>query len=122
MSERVDYLYEPDGAELHWDGLKNKAATKPMEASLSGAQPQFSHHTERQGLIGTQMAATKVLPPGTKAQPMALTHDQLMAKANEMLAAQKANQSAQLAAGASTGDRDDAGGVLPHWLRESAGR
>ncbi len=64
MGDRVDYLYEPEGTELHWDALK--AAPKPsvQQASLSGPAPQYSHPADRQGMMGSSAAHA-----GSYAQP-----------------------------------------------------
>jgi hypothetical protein len=113
----VNFLYEPEGTELNWDGLKEKPQPAVQQASLSGPAPTYAHHTERQGLAGTQMAATAKLPPGTKAQPQdkPMTHDQLMAKAKAMLDAQAAQSEAQMQNQA-LAQRDGAGAMLPAWL------
>ncbi len=121
MGDRVDYLYEPEGTELHWDALKAKDVPKPEHASLSGAAPSYSHHTDRQGLVGTQMSATASLPPGTKAEPKQMSHEELMAKAQAMLAKQQAQNEAQMSHGPAQGPRDDAGGKMPDWLVQAGG-
>jgi hypothetical protein len=116
----VDYLYEPAGAELHWDGLKEKSVPQAQDASLSGPTPQY-HHSERTGLAGTQMAAAAKAPPELKPMPpqphdKPMTHEQLMAKAQAMLDDQRAQHEALLAAGPSLSERDDSGRQLPAWL------
>jgi hypothetical protein len=45
-----------------------------------------------------------------------------MAQAQAMLAEHKIQSEAQLGAGASVGDRDDAGNLLPGWLKGAAER
>ncbi len=122
MGDKVNYLFEPEGTELHWDGLKEKAA--PMDgggASLSGPAPKYSqpmavkrHPDDRSGLAGTR--------PADKAMaPRQLSPEQMLAQANEMLNTQKAQHEAQLSSGPSVGARDDAGGKLPDWLVAQAG-
>lgn len=111
MGDKVDFLYEPDGAELHWDGLKDKP--QPQQASLSGPAPSFaSHHTQRQGMQGTQMDATRHLKAKPHNQPM--TQEDLMAKAQRMLAEQEEQKNAQLGAGPAVSDAQ--GKMLPAWL------
>ncbi len=116
MGDKINYLYEPEGTELHWEGLKEKAAPQTGGASLSGPAPKYSqplvpkrHPDERAGLAGTRPADRQLSP------------EQLLAQANAMLSAQKVQHQAQLSNGASTGARDDAGGKLPDWLVAEGG-
>lgn len=52
----VDYLYEPEGSELHWDALKRKQEPLVQQASLSGPSNPFTqrHPADRQGMQGTR--------------------------------------------------------------------
>jgi hypothetical protein len=119
MGDRVDYLFEPEGAELHWDGLKEKQAPQPQQASLSGPAPTYSsapqeqHPSARKGMYGSSADQA-----GGYRQ---MTPDQLEAAARQMMAQTEANSS-MLAAGPAAGDRDDAGNKLPDWLKSAAGR
>jgi hypothetical protein len=118
MGDRVDYLFEPEGSELHWDGLKEKpSATQAMDrsvpgASLSGpskvAKPMVVayHPDERVGMRGTSPADRS---PVKQHSPV-----DLMAQAHEMMAQTKANETM----GPSLSERDDSGGQLPSWLVE----
>ena len=47
-----------------------------------------------------------------------LDNDELMAKAQEMIDAQRTQTQVQMQQGPSTGARDDAGGHVPEWLTE----
>jgi hypothetical protein len=106
------------GKELRMDDKAYLAdqMTHEQHASLTGLAAPM-HHGDRQGMLGTQMAATASLPPGTKAQAhdKPMTHEQLMAKAKAMLDAQNVQKEAQLANPALS-QRDAAGNMLPAWL------
>ena len=96
------------------DNLKNAFGVtdeerKAMAAGIEGGV----HHEDRKGLAGTKMAAAKAFRP--KPQNVPMTHDQLMAKAQQMMEQQRA-QGEMLKGGASTGQRDDAGARMPDWL------
>lgn len=119
--DRVDYLFEPSGSELHWDGLKDKVqAQSGPTASLSGPAPKYSqplavrrHPDDRSGLAGTR--------PSDGGQPKQLTPEQMLAQASAMLEAQKVQTGAQMGSGPSVGSRDDAGGRMPDWLAAAGG-
>lgn len=118
----VDYLYEPDGSELHWDGMKQ--AAKPQQAgSVPPATLVSTHPDERRGMQNTAPAqkAHIARDPIGKAPVRQVTPDDLMAQAQTMLAAHKVQSEAQLGH-TSIGDRDDAGSLLPDWLKGAAGR
>lgn len=117
----MDYLYEPTGAQLHWDGLKKDQQpqrTSVPAASLSG-----------RGMMGSQEQpmATHAMGPSTPEmkqvrQPQAPqtrppTDDELMSKALSMMEDQGAQHRAQLANPALS-PRNDAGGQMPSWLTE----
>lgn len=115
------------GLKLQMDAGTGKAqyagdtGSEIASASLAGPTPKYAtHSSERTGMMGTQMASTKVLPPGTKAEPLhphdkPMSHEQLMAKAQKMLQEQQEQGEAQLANPALS-ERDAAGGMLPAWL------
>jgi len=114
----VDYLYEPEGHELHWDGLK-KAQEKPsvQHASLSGPAPSYVHPHDRQGMGGTSAAqAMKQAPPVRADRQM--TPDELIKHANELIDQNAAQHSASLSNGPSVGQRDANGKPLPSWLTQ----
>ena len=114
----VDYLSEPEGSELHWDGLKpNVAPQQGGHATLVS-----THTNDVQGMQRTSPSVKAHADP-IKAPPVhQVTPDQLMAQAQAMLAEHKVQSEAQLGAGPSVGDRDDAGSLLPDWLKGAAGR
>lgn len=117
----VDYLYEPEGSELHWDGVK--PAAKPQQGGH--ATLVSTHPDERMGMQRTMPAEKAHMAPRDpigKPPVRQITPDELMAQAQEMLAAHKVQSEAQLGAGPSVGDRDDAGSLLPDWLKGAAGR
>lgn len=90
-------------------------------ASLDGPVPQYAtamHHTDRQGLGGTKMGATKALPP----KPKQMTHDEMMAKAQAMIDKYRAKQQQMEVQGpAVVVDHDDKGMALPAWLTRYGG-
>jgi hypothetical protein len=77
------------------------------------------HHDERLGLSTTQMKELAALPP-QKPQPhdKPMTHEQLSAKAQELLAERQAQLAALQAQppAPAVGERDDSGRPLPEWL------
>lgn len=115
----VDYLTEPEGSELHWDGLKpNVAPQQGGHATLVS-----THASDVQGMRLTSPNAKSHPADPIKAPPVRqVSPDDLMAQAQAMLAAHKVQSEAQLGAGPSVGDRDDAGSLLPEWLKGAAGR
>lgn len=131
MGERVSYLYEPEGSQLHWDGLK---ATQPpagiQNDSLggSGSVRHSVHPADREGMQGSsaaQSASYSAPPPPAPAphpeQPK-MDHETMMLLAREMLDRQANQHQSILSAGPSTGDRDAAGGKLPEWLTRTMER
>ncbi len=120
MGNEVSYLFEPEGTELHWDGLQAKAKPSVQQASLSGAAPTYSSPVQRQGLAGTSPSHSSYRPQPPPSHKM--TPDDLLAQAKAMLEAQELSGSHALHAGPSTGARDDAGGQVPEWLRKEMER
>ena len=114
-----DYLAEPAGSEMHWTGIQPK---QPMAKSSRGDGPLVSSHSDDvSGMSGTSPRSHPADP--IKAPPVRqVSPDDLMAQAQAMLAAHKVQSEAQLGAGPSVGDRDDAGSLLPEWLKGAAGR
>lgn len=93
-------------------------STGAAGASLDGPTPQYAHHTQRQGLGGTQMEATKALPK----KPRQMTHDEMMAKAQSMIDGYRAKRAqAEVQGPAVVVDRDDKGMALPAWLTRYGG-
>ncbi len=82
-------------------------------ASLSGPAPTFASPV---GLSGTSSVHAG------PAAPRAKTPDELMDMAHQMLDNQSEQHKALLGAGASTGDRNDAGGKVPDWLAQEMSR
>lgn len=120
--DSVSYLYEPEGSQLHWDGLKPVEPSKGLQnASLSGSGSV--HPADRSGMQGTsaaQAAAYAQSPPPERPQlnphQAPLDHQTMMVLAREMLDRQATQHQSLLGAGPSTGDRDAAGGKIPEWL------
>jgi hypothetical protein len=86
-------------------------------ASLDGPVPKY--HTARQGLSGTKMEATRALKP----KPRTLTAEELMAKAQQMLAEQRERERVMMAQGPAVKpipetDHDARGMELPSWLTQ----
>ncbi len=102
-------LAQPQGTELHWEGLKQAAPTKNQGASFSGPTPKFS--SEPSGMGGTAKGA-----PRTPAR--AMTDKELSDYADKLKAAQDVQHEALLGAGPATGDRDANGTVLPEWMKQ----
>ncbi len=123
MAGGVDYLYEPQGAELHWDALKSAQPQAPQQASLSGP----SNPMVRKGLGGTtpNKDSFRAQRPSAQAPraPKAPSPDELLRQAQAMLAEQEVRNSHSLAQGPSTGPRDDSGSQTgaaqtPGWLED----
>lgn len=109
----VDYLMEPEGSQLHWDGIKpNRTASSTPDASLSGPSA-----VRRRGMSGSIAERPIASPQPSPAQERALTHAELLRMANEMLARQASQNSASLADGPSVTDREAA----PKWLTKYMG-
>ncbi len=118
-SGSVDYLYEPQGAELHWEGLKKaQEPTDKLKASLSGSgsppglRSSMSESSPKTSPVAQAMASKPAY------QPHQMTPDELLAYAKNLQANTSANSEAQLGAGASTGDVDASGNKLPSWLEQ----
>ena len=109
----VSYLYEPEGSELHWDGLKQKEKPSIQNASLSGPSPAYSSPVARSGLAGTSPS-----PQSFKPAPAKLSPEDLLAQANAMLDRQEVQHSYAMHEGPASGSRDDAGSKVPEWLRK----
>ncbi len=119
MGDNVDYLYEPSGSELHWDGLKAKP--EELHASLvssrspapaEDAMPaQAAHPAARSGLAGTKAADAGGYRPSAPAPHP--TNDELLRQAHEMIDRQSEQHSAALANGPSVGERG-----VPKWLED----
>lgn len=109
----ANYLSEPGGTELHWDGLKRPSAQHAMLSDGgSGVHP-----ADRMGMQGTAAAhAASYQAPPPRA-PRDVTPEDLMNQARQMLDNQGQATQGQMRAGPSTGVRDDAGGRVPDWLR-----
>ncbi len=123
MGNEVDYLYEPQGSELHWEGLKKAPEHGSVQqASFSGSGSVGHtgvHPADRSGMQGTMAAHSSEYsapPPPVQHQERQLTPEELMVQARQMLDTQAAGTQAQINNGASTGDRDANGGRLPEWL------
>lgn len=115
MGDQVSYLYEPEGTELHWDGLKTAEKPSIQHASLSGPAPTYGSPASRQGLAGTSPSPASYRP---QPAPHQMSPDDLLRQAKAMLAAQEVSTSHALHEGPSTGSRDDSGGQVPEWLRK----
>ncbi len=116
MGNEVSYLYEPEGTELHWDGLKEAHKPSLQNASLSGPAPTYSSPVQRQGLAGTSPSPASYRPQPPPTHKM--SPDDLLAQAKAMLESQELSNSHAMQAGPSTGARNDSGGKVPEWLRQ----
>lgn len=128
----VNYLYEPEGTELHWGGLEAAKKPKPQMASLtSSGGGSATHPDDRAGMMGTSVA--QAVPKAAPVQhaapqmPRQQSPEELMAFAHQMLDA----QAAQTQGGSSISPRQETGQMvtdtngqkLPDWLvREQEGR
>ena len=118
-----DYLTEPSGSEMHWTGIQPKNPPAAGHRDDGTASLVSSHSDDVSGMSGTSPTPKSHVQDPIKAPPVhQVTPDQLMAQAQAMLAEHKVQSEAQLGAGPSVGDRDDAGSLLPDWLKGAAGR
>lgn len=115
MGDRTDfnYLYEPEGTELHWDGLKQVQASQPAGASLAALSARSKASG---GLSGTsaQDAGGYPSPAPQKPAQRAYSPAELHQMADAMLAQAEAGGQAPRA----LSQRDSSGGVLPKWLTD----
>ncbi len=114
----INYLFEPEGSELHWTGLQEKQKPAMQQASLSGPSPSYSHPMERQGLGGTVPTASSYKPQPAAQETHKMSPDELYKYAQDMLNQQEVQNSHALAMGPATGSRDDAGSKTPAWLSD----
>ncbi len=111
----VNYLFEPEGSELHWEGLQKKPEPSVQTASLAGDSNPMVRH----GLGGsrpTEASFAAQQPQAT--EPHKMSPDELLAYAKNMLATQEVSNSHSMAKGPSTGARDDSGSKTPAWLAD----
>jgi len=102
-------------------------APSVQHASLSGPAPSFSgghaapaaHPDDRVGMMGTTNAQGQ---PRQDHQVRPLSNDELMAKANELIDAQRSQTGSQMAQGPAVGQRDESGGKVPEWLTSYMGQ
>lgn len=103
-----NYLYAPRGHTLTQDAAKNTSQVASFE------QPQHQsagvHPDDRAGMMGTSVAHAQARREPSPAE--------LQALANQMLDMQAGQHQAQLSDGPSVGQRDEAGGHIPDWLKE----
>ncbi len=106
MADEISYLFEPEGSELHWDGLKAKQKD-PLVASVAPSG---------KGMMGSApVQYAKVSQHIQHAAPRPMTHEELQAMANQMLDKQAAQTQGQLGNGPSVGQE------VPSWLRKEMG-
>lgn len=132
----AERLYQPEGQELHWDGLhgqKTIADGGMPSASLSGPTPKFST-PKGQGAAGSggnpeggmeQPERAPQRPPVglARSQARRMTPEEMQAAADAMMAVTDARTAdANKAGGAAVGDLDDSGKRLPEWLKRESGR
>ncbi len=116
----MNYLYEPQGAELHWDGLKEKQEPMERQASLAGPAPRYSSAPAKEAVV----AVAKPMPKGIGgSQTRRLSPEEMQAAADAMLAVTEARTAdANKAGGAAVGDLDESGKRLPDWLKRESER
>ncbi len=125
MGDGVNYLYEPEGTELHWGGLEAAKKPQPQMASLSShGGVSGVHPSDLQGMMGTSAAHAEPKPqaaPVQHAQPQQRLQspDELMAMAHQMLDSQAAQpQGSSISPRDASGSQvtDANGQKLPDWL------
>lgn len=128
MSDDVRYLYEPEGSELHWDGLKPTMPNMQSSVGPASLSGPVRNPASRAGLAGTMPASAGTYANSGQAvgRPQAQatrakTPQELLEQAESMLKAQQEQHAASLGAGPSVGVRDDSGGQVPSWLTKFMG-